>query len=166
MVSNSAKLDSRTKQHTEFEVAASNGSRDMGRTKVAEKKIKKRKKEKMNIDNPIQHPLRGSLIKTKTKTLELSLVLLLAIPVGDAIWFCPCSFFSFFFLFFTPLLSGPYLSNRYSQGLQIECAAWSYGLILDYSLSSNSLRFFFFFFFRHDFVRVISLEPLLAETPN
>ena len=25
---------------------------------------------------------------------------------------------------------------------------------------------FFFFFFRHDFVRAISLEPLLAETPN
>ena len=25
---------------------------------------------------------------------------------------------------------------------------------------------FFLFFFRHDFVRAISLEPLLAETPN
>ena len=25
---------------------------------------------------------------------------------------------------------------------------------------------FFFFFFRHDFVRAISLEQLLAETPN
>ena len=44
MVSNSAKLDRRTKQHTEFGVSASNGSRDMGRTKVAEKKEKKRKK--------------------------------------------------------------------------------------------------------------------------
>ena len=36
MVSNSAKLDSRTKQHTQFGVSASNGSRDMARTKVAE----------------------------------------------------------------------------------------------------------------------------------
>ena len=36
MVSNSAKLDCRTKQHTEFGVSVSNGSRDMGRTKVAE----------------------------------------------------------------------------------------------------------------------------------
>ena len=38
MVSYSAKLDSRTNQHTQFGVSASNGSRDMGRTKVAEKK--------------------------------------------------------------------------------------------------------------------------------
>ena len=37
MVSNSAKLDHRTKQHTEFGVSASNGSRDMARTKVAKK---------------------------------------------------------------------------------------------------------------------------------
>ena len=49
MVSYSAKLDSRTKQHTQFGVSASNGSRDMARTKVAEKKEKKRKKKKMNI---------------------------------------------------------------------------------------------------------------------
>ena len=47
MVSYSAKLDSRPKQHTQFGVSASNGSRDMARTKVAEKKRKK-KKEKMN----------------------------------------------------------------------------------------------------------------------
>ena len=47
--------------------------------------------------------------------------LLLAIPVGDAIWDSLRSFF---------------------------------------------LSFFFFFFSRHDFVRAISLEPLLAETPN
>ena len=44
MVSYSAKLDSRTKQHTQFGVSASNGSRDMARIKVAEKKEKKRKK--------------------------------------------------------------------------------------------------------------------------
>ena len=44
MVSNSVKLDRRTKPHTEFGVSANNGSRDMGRTKVAEKKRKKKKK--------------------------------------------------------------------------------------------------------------------------
>ena len=38
MLSYSAKLHSRTKQHTQFGVSASNGSRDMARTKVAEKK--------------------------------------------------------------------------------------------------------------------------------
>ena len=58
MVSNSAKLYRRTKQHTQFGVSASNGSRDIARTKVAEKK----KRKKMNVDNPIKHPLRGSLI--------------------------------------------------------------------------------------------------------
>ena len=84
-----------------------------------------------------------------------------------------CYFFSFiFFLFrhdFATILSGPYLWNRYSQRLQIECAAWSCGLIVHYCLTSNSLRYFLFFvfyFFRHNFVWAISLEPLLAETPN
>ena len=41
MVSNSAKLDRRTKQHTQFGVSASNGSRDMARTKSWRKKQKK-----------------------------------------------------------------------------------------------------------------------------
>ena len=41
MVSNSAKLDCRTKQHTQFEVSVSNGSRDMARTKSWQKKRKK-----------------------------------------------------------------------------------------------------------------------------
>ena len=40
MVSNSAKLDRRTKQHTQFEVSASNDSRDMARTKSWRKKKK------------------------------------------------------------------------------------------------------------------------------
>ena len=59
MVSYSAKLDSRTKQHTRFGVSVSNGSRDMARTKVAEKKEKKKekkrkkKKEKMNTGKTI-----------------------------------------------------------------------------------------------------------------
>ena len=43
MVSNSAKLDRRTKQHTQFGVSASNGSRDMSRTKSWQKKKKKKK---------------------------------------------------------------------------------------------------------------------------
>ena len=41
MVSNSAKLDRRTKQHTQYGVSASNGSRDMARTNSWRKKIKK-----------------------------------------------------------------------------------------------------------------------------
>ena len=49
MVSNSAQLDRRTKQHTEFGVSSSNGSRDMGQTKSRrKKKIKKIKKKKKN----------------------------------------------------------------------------------------------------------------------
>ena len=49
MVSNSAKLDSRTKQHTQFGVSANNGSRDMARSKsVAEKSQKKKINNKAN----------------------------------------------------------------------------------------------------------------------
>ena len=47
MVSNSAKLDCRTKQHTQFGVSASNGSRDMARTKLWRKKQKKVKNQKI-----------------------------------------------------------------------------------------------------------------------
>ena len=69
MVSNSAQLDRRTKQHTQFGVSASNGSRDMARTKSQrkkkEKKRQKRKEKKMNIDNHIKHPLRRSLINLR-----------------------------------------------------------------------------------------------------
>ena len=58
-----------------------------------------------------------------------------------------CYFILFIYLFFfTKILSGPYLWNRYSQRLQIECAAWSCGLILHCCLPSNSLRYLFFFF--------------------
>ena len=46
MVSNSAKLDSRTKQHTQFGVSVSNGSRNLVRTKSWRKKKKKEKKRK------------------------------------------------------------------------------------------------------------------------
>ena len=40
MVSNIAKLDRRTKQHTQFGVSASNSSRDMAQTKSWQKKRK------------------------------------------------------------------------------------------------------------------------------
>ena len=43
MVSNSAKLNRRTKQHTQFGVSASNGSKDMARTKLWRKKRKEKK---------------------------------------------------------------------------------------------------------------------------
>ena len=47
MVSNSAKLDCRTKQHTESGVSTSDGSRDMARTRSwGEKKREKKKKKK------------------------------------------------------------------------------------------------------------------------
>ena len=46
MVSNNAKLARRTKQHTEFGVCASNGSRDIARTKLWRKKKKKKRKKK------------------------------------------------------------------------------------------------------------------------
>ena len=51
MVSNSAQLDRRIKQHTKFGVSASNGSRDMARTKARRKKRKKIKKTKTNEAN-------------------------------------------------------------------------------------------------------------------
>ena len=70
---------------------------------------------------------------------------LLAIPIGDALWDCQCSFFFFFLFFSATILSGPYLWNHHSQRLQIECAAWSCGVVLHYCLPSNSLRYFFFF---------------------
>ena len=52
MVSYSAKLDSRTKQHTQFGVSANNGSRDMARKKVAKKKEKKNKRRQFHRASP------------------------------------------------------------------------------------------------------------------
>ena len=51
MVSNSAELDCRTKQHTQFGVSASNSSRDMARTKLWRKKRKKNNKVKWMVSN-------------------------------------------------------------------------------------------------------------------
>ena len=48
MVSNSAQLDRRTKQHTQFSVSASNGSRDMARTKLWQNRGGKNKLKKKN----------------------------------------------------------------------------------------------------------------------
>ena len=45
MVGNSPQLDRRTKQHTQFGVSASNGTRDMAQTKSKRKKKKKKKKK-------------------------------------------------------------------------------------------------------------------------
>ena len=66
-------------------------------------------------------------------------------------------FASLFIIFFfsAKILSGPYLWNRYSQRLKIECAAWSCGLILHCCLPSNSLCYYFFFS-RHDFASILS----------
>ena len=50
MASNSAKLDRRTKQHTQFGVSASNGPRDMDRTKSGRKKRKKLKKKTKDMN--------------------------------------------------------------------------------------------------------------------
>ena len=47
MVKDSAQLDCRTKQHTQFGVSASNGSRDMAQTKLWRKKAKKKKNKKI-----------------------------------------------------------------------------------------------------------------------
>ena len=48
MASNSAKLDRRTKQHTQFGVSASNGSRDMTRAKSWRKKKENKKNNEAN----------------------------------------------------------------------------------------------------------------------
>ena len=56
MVSNSAKLDRRTKQHTQFGVSVSDGSRDMVRTRSWRKKKEKRKKKNELVLNHIASP--------------------------------------------------------------------------------------------------------------
>ena len=56
MVSSSAKLDCRTKQKTQFGVSASNGSRDMARTKSWRKK--KEKKIRSELDGKQQCKIR------------------------------------------------------------------------------------------------------------
>ena len=50
MVSNSAQLDCRTKQHTQYGVSVSNGSRDMARTKLWQNRGGKKKKITKRIE--------------------------------------------------------------------------------------------------------------------
>ena len=57
MISNSAKLDSRTKQHTQSGVSTSDGSRDMARTKSWRKKKKKKKEKNERRLNHIMSPM-------------------------------------------------------------------------------------------------------------
>ena len=71
MVSYSVKLDSTTKQHTQFGVSASNGSRDMAQTKVAEKKEKK-KSEKKKYENRQSHKASPTGIANNNETGSLS----------------------------------------------------------------------------------------------
>ena len=57
MVSNSAQLDCRNKQHTQFGVSASNGSRDMAQTKSWQNRSGKKKiknKENWMVSNNAQ----------------------------------------------------------------------------------------------------------------
>ena len=84
-----------------------------------------------------------------------------SVLLGPAVKFCTIAYHPirfvifFFFLFFSAkILSGPYLWNRYSQRLQIECAAWSCGLILHCCVPYNSLCYFFFP--PHDFATILS----------
>ena len=115
-------------------------------------------------------PISLEPILAETPNSVCCLVLRSSCALLLTIQFASLVFFLIFFFFSAKILSGPYLWNHYSQRLQIECAAWSCGLVVHCCLPSNSLCYFFFFnfflFFRHDFVRTISLEPLLAETPN
>ena len=50
MVSNSAKWDRRTKQHTQFGVSVSDGSRDMVRTRSWQERERERKKKKKKMN--------------------------------------------------------------------------------------------------------------------
>ena len=59
----------------------------------------------------------------------------------------------FFFSFFLPRFYPGHISGTVTRRLQIECAAWSCGLILHCCLPSNSLCYFFF---RHDFATILS----------
>ena len=54
MVSNSTKLERRSKQHTQFVVSASDGSRDMAWTKCWRKKTNKKKQANWMVSNSAQ----------------------------------------------------------------------------------------------------------------
>ena len=74
MISNSAKLDRRTKQHTDFGVSASHGSRDMVRTKSwRKKKEKKNERFQNHIASPmgIANYLRNTMGQDRLSSLTL-----------------------------------------------------------------------------------------------
>ena len=70
-----------------------------------------------------------------------SLILHYCLPTNSLRYF----FFYFFFIFSCQDFVRAISLNRYSQILQIECAAWSCDLILHCCLPSNSLCYYFFF---------------------
>ena len=77
MVSNSAQLDHRTKQHTQFGVSASNGSRDMGQTKSWRKKKEKKKKNEhrhSHIASPTGIANYGNLAYLVANTYGLNVI--------------------------------------------------------------------------------------------
>ena len=92
-------------------------------------------------------PISLEPLPAETPNSVCCLVLRSSFALLLTIQFALLFFFFNFFLFSATILSGPYLWNRYLQRLQIECAAWSCGLILHYYLPSNLLRYFFIFFF-------------------
>ena len=69
MVSNSAQLNRRTKQHTQFGVSASNGSRDMARTRSWRKKEKRKKKKKKKNERRQSHIASPTGIANKIRDL-------------------------------------------------------------------------------------------------
>ena len=87
------------------------------------------------------------------------------LQIESAAWSCglilhyclPSNSLCYLFIFFFParfsatILSGPYLWNRYSQRLQIECAAWScrsnFALLLTIQFASLVVFFLCFSFF-------------------
>ena len=73
MVSNSAKLDRRTKQHTQFGVSASNGSRDMARTKSWRKKKICEKKVNLGKKKRISPPPKKKISAKKKKIIKKNL---------------------------------------------------------------------------------------------
>ena len=83
--------------------------------------------------------------------------------------------FSFFFLFFFFFFRLDFVRPISLEPLLAETPNWvcclvlwsSCALLLTIQFASLFFIYFYFFiFFRQDFVRAISLEPLLAETPN
>ena len=98
MVSNSAKLDCRTKQHTQFGVSASNGSRDMARTKSWQKKRKKKKKK--NVANWMvsnsaqldrrtkQHTQFGVSVSNGSRDMARTIIIIINKRINQPFEFC------------------------------------------------------------------------------